>query len=361
MKKYYFSFILFIFALFSCKNKTASIPMLDTFKSEYSLKGSIFNINDTLGYPGLIVNTPDYLVLQDKSLKNNFLYKIISKNNGQLIKCFGIKGKGPQEMLTPISLDYISENKIGVYDIDRMKYNIFSLDSIIEDSNNNIIRTVSTNFGDENKYTRCIKIVLVNNTKLIGICSHEKGRYAVFEDNGKLNDILYPDFPYDEDHKTENYFIKSFAFQYNIKVSPDNSKFCSAASTCTHLEIFDITRNSIEKRFDKLFNLPSYKNVSTDKMKGVAFLEDSQSGFNYINVTNDFIYVSYASEKVKYMHQGAINNYLLKFDWKGNSITKYKLESKIGYFTIDEKDNCVYATSSDTTTNEPIIIKFILP
>jgi hypothetical protein len=60
------------------------------------------------------------------------------------------------------------------------------------------------------------------------------------------------------------------------------------------------------------------------------------------------------------VHQVAVNEYILKYDWNGNAITKYKVDRPIGFFTVDDRNQKIYATTIDTSSYEPKLIYFDL-
>lgn len=359
MKKYYIFFIIIITISYSCKKEKTIEQLLNSIDSVYNLESLFIKTNQSLGYPGLIINTPEYLIIQDQSIENGQMYKVVDKFTGKVIESFGIKGRGPNEMLTPMTLDYISNNQISIYDINKNELNIFSIDSIISGSNKTILNVIKPNFKDTNNYFRCKKLVMIDSSRFIGTCSHILGRYASFEEGGNLKNLLYSDFPFDKNHIDEDYLIKNFAFQYNLKISPDKTKMCGAAMSCAHIEIFDIDKKFVKEK-DKLYSLPQYKNISNGNTQGVAFLKESELGFHSLCVTDSHIYVSMATEKSKVKHKIEINNIILKFDWQGNPIAKYNLNRNIGYFAIDEENNCIYAPDYDEQF-ESIILKFNLP
>lgn len=66
-----------------------------------------------------------------------------------------------------------------------------------------------------------MKVVSINDSLYVGMWSHPEGRY-----------------------------IKSFAFQYNLKISPDRTKLCAASLSCGHLELFNISGDSLIKYLD---------------------------------------------------------------------------------------------------------------
>lgn len=352
-------YLLPIIFLFGCIKNNIVNPLAE-FNSEIILKSNIIDIDKRLGFPGVITNSPDYLILQDMSLYNDSYFIIIDKNNGQIVNNFGVKGKGPNELLMPMTLDYLYDNKIGIYDALNIKFYVYSLDDLISNHPLQVEKKVDGNIQTPIKHDRFMKVVSINDSSYIGMWSHPEGRYCLFNNEKKIKKLLYPNFPYDKEHEEESRYIKSFAFQYNLKISPDRTKLCAASLSCGHLELFKINEDSLIKYLDKLYYLPLYEKIPSDKLKGAIFLKESLPGFHYLDVTDNHIYLSFSSNKKDIVHQVSVNDYILKFDWEGNAITKYKVDRPIGYFTVDDKNQRIYATSIDSGNYEPNLIYFNL-
>ncbi len=353
-------FILLLNILMShCIKNNIDSP-LEEFNSEVILEANVIDIDKELGFPGIITNSPRYLILQDISLQDNSYFIIIDKHSGLTINNFGLKGKGPDELLHPITLDYLYDNKIGIYDAVNIKYYVYSLDNLISDRPLQVEKKVDGSIQTPIQGDRFMKVVSINDSLFVGMWSHPEGRYCLFNNEKKVKKLLYPDFPYDKKHEEESRYIKSFAFQYNLKISPDRTKLCAASLSCGHLELFNISGDSLTKYLDKLYYLPLYEKFPSDKVLGAVFFKESLPGFNYLDVTDKHIYLSFPSMKKDIVHQVAVNEYILKYDWNGNAITKYKVDRPIGFFTVDDRNQKIYATTIDTSSYEPKLIYFDL-
>ncbi len=346
--------------LSGCNRNNINSP-LEEFNSEVILVANVIDIDKELGFPGVITNSPQYLILQDISLQDNSYFIIIDKHSGLTINNFGIKGKGPNELLHPITLDYLYDNRIGIYDAINMKYNVYSLDNLISDHTLQVEKQVDGNIQTPIQGDRFMKVVSINDSLFVGMWSHPEGRYCLFNDEKNVKKLLYPNFPYDKKHEKESRYIKSFAFQYNLKLSPDRTKLCAASLSCGHLELFNISGDSLIKYLDKLYYLPLYEKLPSDKVLGAVFFKESLPGFSYLDVTDEHIYLSIPSSiKKDIVHQVAVNDYILKYDWEGNAITKYKVDRPIGFFTVDDRNQKIYATTIDTSSYEPKLVYFDL-
>jgi hypothetical protein len=339
------------------------VSILDSFTSEDLLKSTLVNIDGFLGSPRNLLDCESYLILKDKV--EGFSFALIDKKNMKIIKRFGILGKGPNELLGSITLDYNGNNTITVYDDIARKLIYYSIDSILNNSSQNGISnmaslSIST---PENTPQYIIKAVPASDSLILTSCAHPKGRYAIIDKNRKFRNICYTDFPNDDEkeHINEGYLIKSHAFQQQLKISPDKSKFISAATSNGFFETFTIDGVSIVRKCKKVFDLPIYKVIQMKGMPNPAAAKSSTSkpGFHGLIATNDFILLSYPSIiNINNNHDLNKNNYLLKFDWDGKPIIKYKLDRKIGHFTYDEKSGIIYANATDSITFNPIIIAF---
>jgi hypothetical protein len=309
-----------------------------------------------LGYPRAIVFNDNYLVLLD--VVDNYGLALFDKQNGSLIKRFGNIGRGPDELMSPQTLELTTDGNILVYDSKLKELFSFSLDSLVNGSSAVITRRTKPRFTTK-EFSHCTRLTPINDTVLIGTGSHPNGRLFAFNNAGSELGFFYPDYPLDKLHKGENYITKWFAFQYNMQYNEHRKMLCLAAITCQHIEIFEVVGNKLIRKKNHLFQLPVYKDMDNEMVMGVIFEKESKSGFHGLNVSDDFIYLSYASEKSENLHSLSINNLIFKLDWKGKPLIKYELDCKIGQFAIDKLNTEIYAISEDAD-GLPCIVKFLI-
>jgi hypothetical protein len=341
--------------LVSCTNGNSGI--INEFKKNVLLEHKeSFIDNRDIGFPKAIVFNDRYLVLLD--IVDNYGLALFDKQNGNLIKRFGNIGKGPNELMSPQTLELTNDGKILVYDSRFNELFSFSIDSLLSGSSSVINKRIKPRFSTK-EFSNCMRLTPINDTVLIGTGWHPNGRLFLFNNAGGELGFFYPEFPYDKLHKNENYITKGFAFQYNMKYNGHRKLLCLSAVTCQHIEIYEVINNKLNKKFDHLYKLPVYDDASNEMMKQVIFDKESKLGFQGLDVSDDFIFLSYASEKMESPHSLSINDYILKLDWNGTPLIKYRLDCKIGQFATHNSSNEIYAIS-ENAEGLPCIVKFSL-
>lgn len=337
------------FTLFSCARPTKDFMEVFRKKSDLKLTKLEQIPSDVLGKPRDIFIVRDYFIIQDE-IDNNW-YTLLNKNTGELVCHFGVMGRGPQELLYPVIQEPYQDN-FYVYDGALETLHMYSLDSLLAKKANGITKSTKIHFTTK-QHAECRQLTLLESGEIIANCCHPDGHLVLFDTNGTEKKAFYPEYPYDPLHKEENYIPKSFAFQYNCIADPKNQKLFNVSTTTGHIEVFDIHKDSLDRKVDELYYLPDYKNTCNGDNFSVLFSKDHKRGLFNPEATDKYLYAAYQDQPAP--HTYIAFDVLFKFDRNGKPVEQYKLSNRISRFFIDHGTGILYAISSDPETLEPHI------
>ena len=153
--------------------------------------------------------------------------------------------------------------------------------------------------------------------------------------------------PYLQFKEAYNEYVMADIFSSQMCTSPDRSIIILAGKYLDLIEIYDVEGNlrkmlkGPQRGFDFKFDVErSVKNSVLVKSK------DTRRGYLKVKATQSKIYALYSGKSKQEEHY-SYSRILYVFSLDGDLLYKYVLDKPIIDFVIDEKRNCIYATSLD--------------
>jgi hypothetical protein len=325
--------VISILALGSCSNNK---DPLTCFKEEIyvtPIELPIQGIEKVLS-PHLIYLVNNYLIAFD--FKGDNFFGLIDLPARKYIKHFGIKGKGPNEFMSPFSINSYG-NDIEIFDLILNSLLHFSIDSIAR----NTLNYHKIDFQTDIRFHR---IVRVKYNQFVATGNFEQ-KYLLLNRNGEI--IKYK-YEYPDDQTNNPGPIKSMAYQGKLVVSPDSSKILYANYSSAIFEISRIEKGDIVKIKDSYITFPKY--TPDKKVKGYSVIHDRNNPFGFIDActSNKHIFLLYSGKSHKNYKQDAFTGeQILVYDWEGNPQYKMKLDRSIVSISTDSTENVIYGLSVD--------------
>lgn len=304
-----------------------------------------------LGKPLDILVLNDHIIVQD--LVDGYWFALIDKHTGNLVKRFGVSGRGPGEILHPVSLKKDGDDFLFL-DQQLRKLYIASVDSLLAGMPGYVKQTINLELPTQ-FYADCRQLQRLSSGELIGTGVSPEGRLVRFDTDGKNARFFSPDYPYDPLHKDEDYKAKSLAFQYEIAVNPAENKLCHVAGTAGQFEIFEFTADDMKQVVNHIYYMPKYTNYSNDKILQVGFSPDSKIGFSNLEAVGDYIWFSNTKEKLL-ENRTPIIDYIGKFDWNGNPVKGYQVTNNLRIYSLDPDGKRIYGIALHPETMEPELV-----
>ena len=335
MKRSIYFFV--IFFITSCVHNTLdqeySIPLLDLESVEaeritgtplFELIAKHVDIDVINNY--FFVNTHD---------KSEGIVQIFNRS-GKKITSFGIKGKGPQELLFGDNAGYDEEEcEYWLFDLYQskliaFKYNIVKNDSIVIRVDR-ILNNMDNNL---------IRVKAVTNNKFIGTIYSKKGIFAYYDGNIVTPSNIFGDYPLPVNDVLATNLIR---FQGDIIVDSDNKRLFFASSKIGYISSYSL--KTFKKRWAFFTTRPVYKIKNGD----IIFdYENHKDGFASIKRVDGRIYALYKGLSGVRYHKKGIRpgaNMVLVFDEKGTIVGKYLLDSNIVSFCISSDKKYLFGVT----------------
>ncbi|BDD11753.1 hypothetical protein FUAX_41850 (plasmid) [Fulvitalea axinellae] len=131
-------------------------------------------------------------------------------------------------------------------------------------------------------------------------------------------------------------------------------------SSYQNVEIYDIKGEEIEKVSERLINIPKVTIVDKNNLKQIRPHKGEKRGVHHLEVSDQYVFCSFRDSREEQTRDELVNNYILKYDWNGKPLVKYKLDKRFNYFTYDPVEDVFYAISRNSDFM-PTLIRFSLP
>ena len=316
----------------------------DDFEETISLKGNIVPI-DTLWKPTNIWCRDSLLITVDM-YSDNFI-QVYHKRKGYKVAENIPRGSGPGESLNCWSLQLFSD-KLWAFDMQLAKVDAFQIDSFLTRRNNKPIQTVR--FVD----AAPTGIVVLSDSTFLGTDLGKKDNMVTKYDK---EGACIPDFkvayPEVSGKEIPDNLKKRF-WENRIYYNPKTDNVVIFYVYTDLIEIYD-SKMQLKKRIqgpDHFMPILGNKNVEGHDF---AYVLQDETKFAYLfGVLTDTeiwtLYYGISPEKGKEMQHN-----LFVFDYDGNPLRHYELDTPILYFSVDQKEHAIYGISEQP---DPVIIQF---
>lgn len=307
--------------------------------------------NNYIGKGGPMILLDNKLIGIDFSMDTCFY--ILDTINYNLTR-FGIRGQGPDEFLSPVSLQYLDKSTFGSYDIMSKLYNEIKL---LSDNTFKIKRYPKTS----EQLSFSFRSIKTNSNKFIKIAPYPQNMFLITDSLDKKINSIY-EFPYkNADEKKIKNHLRAMAYQGEILSNPSRNKMIYTSSVGNIIHFYEIKGNSLNllKKIETAY--PDY--ITEEKNGGFGAPLRSKNVVSYIcsYTTDHFAYFLYSGKTIKeFINEGSMycGDNLLVYDWDGNLVKNIKLDIPCQYFCISNDDKSMWAIAE---TPDPSVIKFDIP
>lgn len=336
------STILLFLSVFSACNSSkeyenSQLFNLESFKQTKTLKGTPLLLDEPVKTPARIYTIDSFLVLINMHT-NIFVdrYNLnTSKKTGEYISF----GSGPEEMITPKNI--ITEDSI-VYTFDLGKKRLVQYDKYDFCHNKSPSLEKTINFDEFVSNLQLLK----NGTIVTTIHSPEHKRLSFFNLNGEFIETK-GEYPVIRNQEL-NTIQKMSGYDCSIITNEDKDKIFIAYKLTDLIEIYDINGNLITRKQGPEGFFPSIIVHNNGDMQTIGYEKDkSKDGYFCPIAYNDEIYVLYSGKTYNPDKHDFNSDHIFVFDWNGNPIRTYNLETPIFSFTIDPKTNTLYGITNN--------------
>ena len=343
--------VLSALSIISCSNETKNNNFIELNINETprQIKGEQLKFNELLNPSKMLFHSP-YLFLTDSKAPKRI--HLVDYKTNEYINNIATAGKGPGELLSASSLD-IHKNALWVHDMTLNKYVSYNLDSL---------KSKTYNYSDEiffkNKATQNFspKWLAKNEEKIVSTTfSDSKYRLMITDDTGEVIEEKFEMFA--SPSKNIPNTVHNMSYQSILKIKPDDSKVVIVNRYADLLEIYDMNTDEIKRIKTHSNYEPVYKVMTIDGGSTMGQGDDMRFGYIDLSVSDDKIYTLF-SGRTRAEGKANYGDIICVYDWNGNFITSYKLESRaIGLQLIKGNE---FITIEKNENGQKILKKYII-
>jgi hypothetical protein len=280
-----------------------------------------------------------------KNSRANPAVDVISLNSGKTITKFCRIGRGPGELISPFSVQYIeAERKFMVQDLGGRKVVFYDLDLILADAAKKYTKSVA--FNKDTIWVR--KVVELKDGNLFCNLIGHKDAYmnCILSSEGKLVKFLdkYPeiDLPFNPEEGSN-------IFGPRLGISASRNMVLMPYMDSDRISIYNSTgKKTLE------FIGPNYKELHLIHRNGSTTRTNRNNcAYNLPYSNSKTFMISYDGTKYKYAHSPAYHIFHFGFD--GSLLQHFKLDKAVTNIAVDWKKKIIYGINKDL---EPCIYKF---
>lgn len=310
---------------------------LESFKQTNILKGKSLFLEEPVMKPVKIYTIDSFLVLINVQ-SNLFIdrYNLNTlKKTGEYISF----GNGPEEMIAPTHM-IIEDSTVNILDRGKKKILIYNKFDFCLNQSPTPKRSIE--FIDFINNMSFLK----NNSIVTTIPTPEHLRLSFFNQNGKFLETK-GEYPIIKNHKL-NTIQKLAGYECNIVTNEEKDKIFVAYKYTDLIEIYDINGNLIERKQGPEGFFPSIivHDNGSEQTIGYEKGKTKDGYFSPIAYKNK-IYVLYSGKSYDPDNYDFNSNYIFVFDWEGNPIQIYNLDTPIFSFTIDPRTDILYGLTNN--------------
>jgi hypothetical protein len=298
--------------------------------------------------PELIINSPsklkclkNYLVILNS--KNNYHITLVNKRNKSFIET-GSKGKGPGEMIMPISLrKCLVEKRFEVYDFSRKKLYRFDIDSCsVYKSTSQPLDAIDIQTSSQDNSQLILSVAAIENNNIL--------MYGLFDDyymfqicDSTFNPISkFGTYAFNEDDNNLN-INKCLAYQGTFEVN--DSLLVWSCNNAQIIEVYNLSDlNKIQKVASLKLSYPLYKPHNIGNGHASGYLKENKRGYIDLSISDDKIYALYSGKKFKKedISYDTRSNDIQVFDYDLNPIENITLNKDVNNISFSHIDNSIY-------------------
>jgi hypothetical protein len=326
----FFYQLIYFFFLCSCSNhkQAESISLL---KHQTIDSGENF-----IGYGGFLAFCQGNVIGLELSSSMQVFFSLKPDDSSQKLFRFGNRGQGPDDFLRPLSIQYINNRTVGVFDIMSKTYSEFDIPKENEELK------IDKKIRFQAQLTQVIKTAC---NQYIGL-SFDEGMFLLADSTGMPIDTYF-EYPY-QDENERRLTVRSNAYQGTLAANPSKNKFVYASFRGEIIHFYAIENGGI-KTIAKIENeYPVYKKRN-DGGEGVMTGAKGKNGYIAVYATEKFVYAIFSGKTVLEQH-GNTNfegNLLRLFDWNGVPVKEYELDVPCSYLCVSDDDRKIWAVASN--------------
>lgn len=330
-------FILIVCCILSAchSNEKRDILSLYQQSDSLSLSKNSFVEDDSLAVADWVVCDGENLIVYDVHL--GYAFTLFDQVSGNYISRLGRIGQGTFEM--PVGGYGYLCNKCLYWFNDQikivMKYHVDSLRHGLPEGKPVCLTRYNI---PEAMFSQLIPL---NDSTFLGAGTYQsKYQYLLFDNQNRILD--YDVKVYNAEDEAFYSYTVYLSNQGSLVKHPTQAKFAYALNFSSNIDFIEIVNDKIKQVKSLRLGNPVYRpNIdATGKFHTVDFAEETITGYVNLCATEKFVYALYSNKKV-FANQRR-GQYIMIFDWEGNPVKKYDLDTNVYSIAVDEGKHRIF-------------------
>ena len=337
--------------LWACNNKKYD-SIVEYFKTNQQLTHIVFDLQDAeneLLDPNSIAISGNTIITWNPGSPK--IFTTINIATKRIIKHWGTKGQGPNEFSGLIDLyNNYSESGLNIWDVFFGKLYFVSHSDLESDSS--YFQTVSTGLNKPESLDRrdiSPSVVQIDTSLFIVVAGGRSNkRLALFD--LKSNEVKeIGDFPSEDMNTNLPVGLRNIAYNGRIRYNSSLKKLVSMTFSSEMFEIYNVNGTNVELAMGNYTTVPKYREIGSRGLTSVKIetIENGKGRNRALELSDEYIFILYQEYKrvgmVKPTDYKITADIVLVFDWNGNPVKLYTLDSFVTDISYDKTTNRLYA------------------
>lgn len=268
-------------------------------------------------------------------------YTLFDQKTGEYIARFGANGQGPTEI--PLGCyGHLAERCFSVFNDQTGIVMKYSMDSLRSGKENGAPVCLT-------RYTvpdaRISRLIAIDDSTFVGAGEYKsRYQYLLFDKNNRVLDCGVD--IYNAGDSAFNIHTRFLANQGGLIMHPEKKAFAYSVYFSSNMDFFEVINNKIKLIKSLRLGDPICEpDVGTMEGVGTYYsvrrTENSQAGYINLSATAKYVYALYSDKKLD--ENGWKSDVVLVFDWDGNPVKKYVLDTEAHYIAVDEERKSLFA------------------
>ena len=341
---------MFAWLLAACQQSEPTTVM-DLFKTSKSLVQQESGISEEhlARVEGLTCDGENLIVYD---LHSGQSYSLFHLNTGAYITRFGNIGQGPDEIPAGC-FGYLNKGSFTVFNNQTKEIKQYCLGAL--NGQHEVERPVRlARYDIPGFYVS--RLIAINDSTFLGAgCYQSAHQFVCFNKNGDVIDSGID--VYNKSNQAFNDANRSLANQGDLVMQPSGNVFAYSLNFSSNLDIIKMSDGKISSVKSLRMGDPVYKPAVGG---GGAFssadpTQETIIGYIGLSATENYIYALYSDKKL-YEQGSRKSATVLQFDWQGNAVCKFTLDTEAYFITVDAADQNLYAAVKDESGGWKIVV-----
>lgn len=339
--------ILCLCVLGACKDEKQRMA-LGLFSKSQTLSQKEYTIDeDSLAVVEGIICDGENLVIYDFHSGNS--YTLFDEKTGEYITRFGAIGEGPGEILLGC-FGNLSRKNFSVFNDQARFVMKYCLDSLRYGEDNLAACLTKYDILDAD----ISKLIPIDDSTFVGAGLYKsRYQYLLFDKNNKVLD--YGIDIYNAEDEDFNIYTLFLSNQGELVMHPQKKLFAYSVRFSANIDFFEIVDNRIKLIKSLRLGNPILKSVveGGGLIHSADVTENTLLGYINLSATAKYVYALYSEKKV--YESARKSTVVLAYDWEGNPVKKYVLDTEAYYIAVDEDRQCLFAAIKNAENGWSII------